>query len=171
MQEVGGLRPGFVLTQRDIAADRRELELDEAGLTFRAGRGKGVHAPINRAGKAAGQPARGDVTGLIQRLRIGRGVGLDLRHVGLAVRARNARLEEGEHLVQRPRKMHRRAFHQNVRAMGVVAKPEAEAAQHEIAGVGYVRIAAADGEAGQRTREGLVKLSDRVTSAARSDGV
>lgn len=40
---------------------------------------------------------------------------------GLPVRAWDARLEEGEHLVERPCKMHRSGFRQDVRTMGIVA--------------------------------------------------
>jgi hypothetical protein len=93
---------------------------------------------------------RGDVVCLMQRFGIGGGECPDLLDIRLAVRSGHARLEEGQHLVERPCKMHGRALHENVRAMVIAAEPEAEAAQHEL--VRHIGITAAHRETRQHAR-------------------
>src|SRR6201999_4016920 len=106
VNEVGRLRPGRVLTQRYLTADRADLELDEPRLALCIGSGKGVHAPIGRTGKAPPQRQCGKIVGLMQRFGIGGGERHDLRYVRLAIRSGTTRLQERQYLVERPCKMH-----------------------------------------------------------------
>jgi hypothetical protein len=75
---------------------------------------------------------RGDVVRLIPGFRIAGGECLDLVPIRFAVRSRNARREESQHLVERPGNMNRGALRENIRALTVTAEPEAEAAQQDV---------------------------------------
>src|SRR6185369_11209753 len=101
---------------------------------FSIRRGKSVHPPIGRAGKACGQRMRGDVARLMQRFRIAGGECLDLLPVRLAVRSRNACRKESQHLIERPGKMNRGALRENLRVLTLAAEAEAEAAQAPVRG-------------------------------------
>jgi hypothetical protein len=66
---------------------------------------------------------------------------------GLPFGTGNACLQESQHLVERPCKMHRRALRENVRVLAIAAEPEAEPAQKELAGVRHLWIATVHREA------------------------